>query len=137
MRRHCGCVHSQINCDRIDVVDISKEVFALADFYSGINYSNRCAIRACTRSFRMDDFFSKPARKSTTLFREPHRRKCRAVNLYTQEFFSLMRPIKRNGIATFWLPINQLKVEETRHPASVSQCVPNTLVWVVPIRTGL
>ena len=26
--------------ERIDVVDISKEVFALADFYSGINYSN-------------------------------------------------------------------------------------------------
>ena len=26
--------------ERIDIVDISKEVFALADFYSGINYSN-------------------------------------------------------------------------------------------------
>ena len=28
------------NVRRMDVVDISKEVFALADFYSGINYSN-------------------------------------------------------------------------------------------------
>ena len=28
------------NVRRMDIVDISKEVFALADFYSGINYSN-------------------------------------------------------------------------------------------------
>ena len=28
------------NVKRVDVVDISKEVFHLADFYSGINYSN-------------------------------------------------------------------------------------------------
>ena len=38
-----------------------------------------------------------------------------AVNLYTEEFFSLMRSrLKKDGIATFWLPINQLKVEETK-----------------------
>ena len=38
-----------------------------------------------------------------------------AVNLYTEEFFSLMRSrLKEGGIATFWLPINQLKVDETK-----------------------
>ena len=38
-----------------------------------------------------------------------------AVNLYTEEFFSLMkRRLKEGGIATFWLPINQLKAEETK-----------------------
>ena len=37
------------------------------------------------------------------------------MNLYTQEFFSLMRSrLKENGIATFWLPINQLKVDEAK-----------------------
>src|SRR5205807_1545287 len=32
-------LHGQ-HVKRMDVVDISKEVFALADFYSGVNYSN-------------------------------------------------------------------------------------------------
>src|SRR5262249_8969643 len=38
-----------------------------------------------------------------------------SVNLYTEEFFSLMKArLKEGGIATFWLPINQLRVEETK-----------------------
>jgi hypothetical protein len=38
-----------------------------------------------------------------------------SVNLYTEEFFSLMKTrLKEGGIATFWLPINQLKVEESK-----------------------
>jgi spermidine synthase len=37
------------------------------------------------------------------------------VTLYTEEFFSLVRSrLKEGGIATFWLPINQLKVKETK-----------------------
>src|SRR5205823_2732485 len=38
-----------------------------------------------------------------------------SVNLYTQEFFSLMNSrLKPGGIATFWLPINELKVDEAK-----------------------
>ena len=38
-----------------------------------------------------------------------------SVNLYTEEFFSLMNSrLKEGGIATFWLPINQLKVDEAK-----------------------
>jgi len=54
-----------------------------------------------------------------------------AVNLYTQEFFSLMRSrLKENGIATFWLPINQLKVDETKAILrAFHNAFPNALVW--------
>jgi hypothetical protein len=38
-----------------------------------------------------------------------------SVNLYTEEFFSLMKSrLKEGGIATFWLPIYQLRVEESK-----------------------
>jgi hypothetical protein len=38
-----------------------------------------------------------------------------SVNLYTEEFFSLMKSrLKEGGIATFWLPVNQLKVDEAK-----------------------
>jgi hypothetical protein len=38
-----------------------------------------------------------------------------SVNLYTEEFFSLMNSrLKQGGIATFWLPVNQLKVDEVK-----------------------
>ena len=38
-----------------------------------------------------------------------------SVNLYTREFFSLMKSrLKEGGIATFWLPLDQLKVNEAK-----------------------
>src|SRR5262245_60059767 len=54
-----------------------------------------------------------------------------AVNLYTQEFFALMRSrLKENGIATFWLPIHQLRVEETKAILrAFHNAFPNALVW--------
>jgi len=38
-----------------------------------------------------------------------------SVNLYTEEFFSLVSSrLKEGGIATFWLPLNLLKVDEAK-----------------------
>src|SRR4029077_219348 len=38
-----------------------------------------------------------------------------SVNLYTEEFFSLMNSrLKEGGIASFWLPIDQLKADESK-----------------------
>src|SRR4029077_11939914 len=54
----------------------------------------RCVIRACTQLCRTAVSFFKPARGSTT--------------------FSWGSRIKEGGIATFWLPINQLKVDEAK-----------------------
>jgi spermidine synthase len=105
------------NVKRMDAVDISKEVFALADFYSGINYSNplrdlrvhavvqdgRFFLQACPRQY--DIISGEP----------PPPKMAGSVNLYTQEFFSVLKSsLKEGGIATFWLPINQLKVDEAK-----------------------
>jgi spermidine synthase len=103
--------------ERIDVVDISKEVLALADFYSGTNYSNPLRdprVHAIVQDGRF--FLQASPRQYDIISGEPPPPKVAgAVNLYTQEFFSLMRSrLKQGGIATFWLPINQLKVEETK-----------------------
>jgi spermidine synthase len=119
--------------ERIDVVDISKEVFALADFYSDINYSNPLRdprVHAVVQDGRF--FLQASPQKYDVISGEPPPPKMAgAVNLYTQEFFSLMRSrLKENGIATFWLPINQLKVEETKAILrAFHNAFPNALVW--------
>ena len=102
---------------RMDVVDISKEVFALADFYSGINYSNPLRdprVRAFVQDGRF--FLQASPRQYDVISGEPPPPKVAgSVNLYTEEFFSLMNSrLKEGGIATFWLPINQLKVDEAK-----------------------
>jgi hypothetical protein len=54
-----------------------------------------------------------------------------SVNLYTEEFFSLMKSrLKEGGIATFWLPIYQLKVEESKAILrAFHNAFPNASVW--------
>jgi spermidine synthase len=121
------------NLERIDVADISKEVFALADFYSGINYSNPLhdsRVHAIVQDGRF--FLQASPRQYDIISGEPPPPKVAgAVNLYTQEFFLLMRNrLTENGIATFWLPINQLKVEETKAILrAFHNAFPNASVW--------
>ena len=103
--------------ERIDVADISKEVFALADFYSGINYSNPLRDPRVHPIVQDGRFFlqASPRQYDIISGEPPPPKMAGAVNLYTEEFFSLMRSrLKEDGIATFWLPINQLKVDETK-----------------------
>ncbi len=106
-----------LHVKRMDVVDISKEVFALADFYSGINCSNPLRdprVHAVVQDGRF--FLQASPRQYDIISGEPPPPKVAgSVNLYTEEFFSLMNSrLKEGGIATFWLPINQLKVEEAK-----------------------
>lgn len=119
--------------ERIDIVDISKDVLALADFYSGINYSNPLhdpRVHAVVQDGR---FFlqASPHQYDIISGEPPPPKMAGAVNLYTEEFFSMMRSrLKENGIATFWLPINQLKVEETKAILrAFHNAFPNALVW--------
>jgi spermidine synthase len=103
--------------ERIDVVDIAKEVFALADSYAGINYSNPLHDPRVHRIVQDGRFFlqASPQQYDIISGEPPPPKMAGAINLYTEEFFSLMRSrLKEGGIATFWLPINQLKVEETK-----------------------
>jgi spermidine synthase len=119
--------------ERIDIVDISKEVFSLADSYAGINYSNPLRdprVHAIVQDGRF--FLQASARKYDIISGEPPPPKnAGAVNLYTQEFFSLMRGrLKEGGIATFWLPINQLKVDEAKAILrAFHNAFPNASVW--------
>src|SRR5215469_4984621 len=119
--------------EKIDIVDISKEVFSLADDYAGINYSNPLRdprVHAIIQDGRF--FLQASAKKYDIISGEPPPPKMAgAVNLYTEEFFSLMRGrLKENGIATFWLPINQLKVEETKAILrAFHNAFSNALVW--------
>jgi spermidine synthase len=120
--------------ERIDVVDISKEVFALADFYSGISYSNPLRDPRVNTVVQDGRFFlqASPQKYDIISGEPPPPKVAGAVNLYTQEFFSLMRSrLKENGIATFWLPINQLKVDETKAILrAFHNAFPNASVWV-------
>jgi spermidine synthase len=119
--------------ERIDIVDISKEVFSLADDYAGINYSNPLRdprVDAIVQDGRF--FLQASARKYDIISGEPPPPKVAgAVNLYTQEFFSLMRSrLKAGGIATFWLPISQLKVEEAKAILrAFHNSFPNASLW--------
>jgi spermidine synthase len=119
--------------ERIDAVDISKEVFGLADSYSGVNSSNPLQdprVHAVVQDGRF--FLQASPQKYDIISGEPPPPKMAgAVNLYTQEFFSLMRSqLNENGIATFWLPINQLRVDETKSILrAFHNAFPNALVW--------
>src|SRR5438094_7067449 len=103
--------------ERIDAVDISKEVFTLADFYSGINYSNPLRDPRVHAVVQDGRFFlqASPQQYDIISGEPPPPKVMGAVNLYTSEFFRLIHSrLKEGGIATFWLPINQLKVDEAK-----------------------
>jgi spermidine synthase len=121
------------NVKRMDAVDISKEVFALADFYSGINYSNPLRDPRVHAIVQDGRFFlqASPQQYDIISGEPPPPKVAGSVNLYTQEFFSLIKSrLKEDGIATFWLPINQLKVDEAKAILRAFHNVfPNASVW--------
>jgi spermidine synthase len=121
------------NVKRMDVVDISKEVFALADFYTGINYSNPLRDSRVTTFIQDGRFFlqASPRHYDIISGEPPPPKVAGSVNLYTEEFFSLMKSrLKEGGIATFWLPINQLKVDEAKAILrAFHNAFPNASVW--------
>jgi spermidine synthase len=105
------------NVRRMDVVDISKEVFSLADFYSTADYTNPLHDRRATTFIQDGRFFlqTSPRQYDIISGEPPPPKNAGSVNLYTSEFFSLMKGrLKEGGIATFWLPIDQLKLNEAK-----------------------
>lgn len=118
---------------RVDIVDISKEVFGLADSYSGRYYSNPLRDPRVTTFVQDGRFFlqASPLQYDIISGEPPPPKVAGSVNLYTEEFFSLMKSrLKEDGIATFWLPINQLKVDEAKAILrAFHNAFPNALVW--------
>ncbi len=101
----------------LDIVDISKEVFNLADFYTGPGYSNPLRDPRVTAFVQDGRFFLQacPARYDIITGEPPPLKTAGTVNLYTQQFFSLMNSrLKEGGIASFWLPLYQLTPNETK-----------------------
>jgi hypothetical protein len=71
-------------------------------------------VRAVVQDGRF--FLQASARKYDIISGEPPPPKnAGSVNLYTREFFALMKSrLREDGIATFWLPIDQLKLNEAK-----------------------
>lgn len=105
------------NVKRMDVVDISKEVFRFADFYSGSDDTNPLHDPRATTFVQDARFFleATPRQYDIISGEPPPPKNAGSVNLYTGEFFSLMKSrLREGGIATFWLPIDQLKLNEAK-----------------------
>lgn len=117
----------------LDVVDISKEVFDLADFYVGAGYSNPLRDPRVTTFVQDGRFFLQtcPASYDIITGEPPPLKTAGAVNLYTEQFFSLMKGrLKDGGIASFWLPIYQVTVDETKAILRAFHNVfPNASLW--------
>jgi spermidine synthase len=118
---------------QLDIVDISTEVFDLADLYTGPGYSNPLRDPRVTTFVQDGRFFLQacPARYDIITGEPPPLKSAGAVNLYTRQFFSLMKGrLKDGGIASFWLPLYQLTTGETKAILRAFHNVfPNASLW--------
>ena len=117
----------------LDIVDIAKEVFDLADFYTGPGYLNPLRDSRVATFVQDGRFYLQacPDRYDIITGEPPPLKTAGTVNLYTQQFFSLMKGrLKDGGIASFWLPIYQLTTGETKAILRAFHNVfPNASVW--------
>lgn len=117
----------------LDVVDTSKEVFDLATSYSGPGYSNPLDDPRVSTFVQDGRFFlqASPVSYDIITGEPPPLKVVGTVNLYTQQFFSLMNGrLKDGGIASFWLPIYQLTTNETKAILRAFYNVfPNASIW--------
>jgi predicted membrane-bound spermidine synthase len=133
----CGVTADALTHDvdlkHIDIVDISKEAFALADDYRGAGYSNSLRDPRVTAIVQDGRFFlqASPQRYDIITGEPPPPKVLGSVNLYTEQFFSLMSDrLKDDGIATFWLPVYQLNVGEAKAILrAFHDAFPNAAVW--------
>ncbi|HVU23968.1 MAG TPA: hypothetical protein VHE13_07570 [Opitutus sp.] len=101
----------------IDMVDISQEVFGLAGEYVQPGVSDPTHDPRVRTYVQDGRFFLQacPRRYDLITGEPPPLKTAGTVNLYTREFFALIRSrLKDGGAASFWLPIYQLKVAETK-----------------------
>ncbi|HLW36737.1 MAG TPA: fused MFS/spermidine synthase, partial [Chthoniobacterales bacterium] len=136
----CGVTADALTHDaglqEIDIVDISKEVFSLSADYRDAGYSNPLTNSRVTAIIQDGRFFLEASPKHYHIItgEPPPPKVAGAVSLYTEEFFRLMSErLDDGGIATFWLPIYQLSVDETKSILrAFHNAFPNTIVWSGP-----
>jgi spermidine synthase len=117
----------------LDVVDISKEVFNLAGSYSGPGYEDPLRDPRVSAFIQDGRFFLQacPRHYDIITGEPPPLKVAGTVNLYTQQFFALMKDrLKDGGVVSFWLPIYQLTTNETKSILRAFHNVfSNTSVW--------
>jgi spermidine synthase len=122
-----------VDLEHIDVVDLSKEAFALADDYRGAGYSNALRDPRANAIVQDGRFFlqASPQRYDVITGEPPPPKVLGSVNLYTEQFFKLMSDrLNDGGIATFWLPIYQLNIAEAKSILrAFHDAFPNTIIW--------
>jgi spermidine synthase len=121
---------------KIDIVDISRAVLALAPARTGDGYNNPL-VDPRVKTFVQDGRFflqATPQLYDVITGEPPPPKVVGAVNLYTEEFFKLMRSrLKDGGIATFWLPIYQMRVDEIKAILrAFHNAFANASVWAAP-----
>jgi len=122
-----------VDLKHIDIVDISKEPFDLADDYRSAGYSNSLRDPRVTAIVQDGRFFlqASPKRYDIITGEPPPPKVLGSVNLYTEQFFSLMSDrLKDGGIATFWLPVYQLNIGEAKAILlAFHDAFPNCAIW--------
>jgi spermidine synthase len=117
----------------LDVVDISKEIVDLAGSYSGRDYSNPLRDPRVTTFIQDGRFFLQacPRRYDIITGEPPPLKSSGSVNLYTEQFFSLVKNrLNDGGIVSFWLPIYHLRANETKAILRAFNTVfPDASVW--------
>ena len=102
--------------ESIDVVDISKTILDLSDVVwpGASNPLRDPRVKVHVEDGRF--FLMTTPRRFDLITAEPPPPKCAGVvNLYTQEYFALLRDrLNEGGLASYWLPVYQLDPNEAR-----------------------
>jgi len=126
-------VYSRIRASSGSISGYFKGGIDLATFYSGPFSSNPLRDPRVTAFVQDGRFFlqGSPRQYDIITGEPPPPKVAGSVNLYTEEIlFPHERPIEGGGIATFWLPIDQLRVSEAKAILrAFRNAFPNTSVW--------
>jgi spermidine synthase len=121
--------------ERLDVVDVSPDIYATSSgMYASLG--SRDPLKdPRVKAYAEDARFFLLTRASSTydlVTGEPPPPKIDGVvNLYTREFFSLIRErLNPGGMVTYWLPVSQLKPDETKAiVAAFRQVFPDCMLF--------
>src|SRR6266542_2978606 len=128
-----GALTRDSHLKHLDIVDISNEILSLADSYSARGSTNPLRDPRVATFVQDGRFFLQAFPKPYDIItgEPPPLKVAGAVNLYTEQFFSLMKSrLKDGGIVSFWLPLYHLRISETKAILCAFHNVfPNASVW--------
>jgi len=128
-----GALTRDSHLKHLDIVDISNEILSLADSYSARGSTNPLRDPRVATFVQDGRFFLQACPKHYDIItgEPPPLKVAGAVNLYTEQFFSLMKSrLKDGGIVSFWLPLYHLRISETKAILCAFHNVfPNASVW--------